>query len=197
MYPQLHIIVEASARHVHVTAEALATLFGPGAALHNVRELSQPGQFLTEEKVRVEGPRGGIDRVSILGPERPDTQVELSLSDARRLGIAPPIRESGQVAASAPCRLVGPCGAMDVPEGVIAAKRHIHITPEDAALYGLSDKEVVRVEIGGPRALIFDEVIVRESPRFRTRMHIDIDEYNAAGLSGGETGLVVKKTQAT
>ena len=192
MTNQLQIIIEGSARHVHVTKEALASLFGPGAVLHNVRELSQPGQFLTEEKLRVEGPRGGLDRVSILGPERPVTQIELSLTDARVLGISPPVRESGQVAGSSPCRLIGPYGALDVSEGVIAAKRHVHLTPETAAMYSLSDKEIVRVRVGGARALTFDEVVVRVSPHFRDRMHIDIDEFNAAGLSGECTGTVIK-----
>ncbi len=189
----LHVIIEGSARHVHVTKEALETLFGPGAELHNKRELSQPGQYLTEEKVRVEGPRGGIDRISILGPERPATQVELSLTDARVLGLTPPVRESGQTAGSAACRLVGPAGSLDLTEGAIVAKRHIHVTPEDAARYGLQDKEIVTVKTAGERALVFDEVVIRISPSFQTRMHIDFDEANAAGLSGEETGLVIKK----
>ena len=193
MLPRLNIIIEASARHVHVTKESLAILFGPDAVLHNVRELSQPGQYLTEEKVRVEGPRGALDRVSILGPERPFTQIELSLTDARKLGLTVPVRESGQTAGSAPCRLVGPAGSLDLSEGVIAAQRHIHITPEDAEQHGLSDKEIVRVRVDGPRALTFDEVVVRVSPNFRTRLHIDIDEVNAAGVSEGMTGVVLKK----
>ena len=194
MFPDLHIIIEASARHVHVNSEALAVLFGPDAELHNVRELSQPGQYLAAEKVRVEGPRGGMDRISILAPERPATQVELSFTDARALGLTIPVRESGHVAGSAPCRLVGPYGSLDIPEGAIAAKRHMHITPTDAALYGLSDKEIVQVYIGGPRALIFGEVVVRVSPKFRTRLHLDVDEYNAAGLSAESTGLVIRKS---
>ena len=193
MKDQLDIIIEGSARHVHVTKEALEILFGPGAQLHNVRELSQPGQFLTEEKLCVEGPRGKIDRVSILGPERPATQVELSLTDARTLGLKTPVRESGQIAGSSPCRLIGPVGSLELDEGAIAAQRHIHITPEDAECYGLSDKEIVQVRTSGPRAVIFDEVVVRVSPQFRTRLHIDIDEINAAGVTGEQTGTVVKK----
>ena len=192
MIDKPQILIEASARHVHVTKEALAVLFGPQAVLHNVRELSQPGQYLTEEKLRVEGPRGGIDRVSILGPERPDTQVELSLSDSRALGISPPVRESGQVAGSSPCRLIGPHGTLDIDEGAIVAKRHIHLVPDTAAAFNLSDREIVQVRVDGPRALIFDEVVVRVSPNFSDRMHIDFDEFNAAGLSGETMGTVCK-----
>ncbi len=191
---QMHIIIEGSARHVHVSKEALAVLFGAQAVLHNKRELSQPGQYLTEEKVRVEGPRGGIDRISILGPERPATQVELSFTDARALGLNPPVRESGQTAGSSPCRLVGPAGTLELTEGAIIAKRHIHVTPEDAARFGLTDKEIVSVKTEGERSLVFGEVVVRVSPSFQTRMHIDFDEMNAAGLSGEATGYIIKNS---
>jgi putative phosphotransacetylase len=129
---KLNVIIEGSARHVHVTKEHLRALFGEGAELHNKRELSQPGQYLTEEKVRLEGPRGGIDGVSILGPERPKTQVEISFTDARVLGLTPPVRESGDLAGSTPVKIIGPAGSVDLEEGCIVAKRHIHITPEDA-----------------------------------------------------------------
>lgn len=188
----LSVVIEGSARHVHITKESLAVLFGAGYALRNKRELSQPGEFLTEEKVRAEGPRGGLS-LSILGPERSADQVELSFTDARALGLTPPIRESGRLAGSSPCRLVGPAGLLELSEGAIVARRHIHITPEDAARHGLSDREVVSVRVEGERALTFDEVVVRVSPKFRTGMHIDFDEMNAAGLSGGETGVVIKK----
>ncbi|MDR3208146.1 MAG: phosphate propanoyltransferase [Oscillospiraceae bacterium] len=188
----LRVEIEGSARHAHVTPADLQTLFGPGAVLHNKKELSQPGQYVTEERIRVEGPRGGIDRISILGPERAATQVEVSLTDARALGVTPPVRESGQLAGSAPARLVGPAGTLELPEGVIIAKRHIHVSDTDAVRYGLSDKEIVSVRVEGDRALTFGEVVIRVSPEFRTSMHIDIDEFNAAGLSGTATGLVVK-----
>jgi putative phosphotransacetylase len=188
---QLSIIIEGSARHVHVTREDLETLFGAGYRLHSKRELSQPGEFLSEEKVRVEGPRGAIDRISILGPERKATQVELSLTDARVLGLTPPIRESGQLAGSAGCRVVGPAGAVELTEGAIIAKRHIHVTPEDAEAQGLKNQDIVSVCVEGERALTFGEVVVRVSPKFRTRMHLDFDEMNAAGLSGETTGTVV------
>jgi putative phosphotransacetylase len=188
---QLSIIIEGSARHVHVTREDLEALFGAGYRLHSKRELSQPGEFLSEEKVRVEGPRGAIDRISILGPERRATQVELSLTDARVLGLTPPIRESGQLAGSAGCRVVGPAGAVELTEGAIIAKRHIHVTPEDAEAHGLKNQDIVSVRVEGARALTFGEVVVRVSPKFRTRMHLDFDEMNAAGLFGETLGTVV------
>lgn len=189
---QLKVLVETSSRHVHVTKEDLKTLFGDSAVLHNKRALSQPGQFLSEEKVRLEGPKRAIDNVSILGPERSATQVEVSLTDARTLGITAPVRESGNVAGSAPLRIVGPAGSIEISEGTIAAKRHIHITPEDAAKYGLSDKELVSVKVEGERSLTFDEVVVRVSEKFATAMHVDTDEANAAGLSGTVYGIVSK-----
>ncbi|MDR0671588.1 MAG: phosphate propanoyltransferase [Oscillospiraceae bacterium] len=187
----MSIIIEGSARHVHVTREDLEALFGAGYRLHSKRELSQPGEFLSEEKVRVEGPRGAIDRISILGPERRATQVELSLTDARVLGLTPPIRESGQLAGSAGCRVVGPAGAVELTEGAIIAKRHIHVTPEDAEAHGLKNQDIVSVRVEGARALTFGEVVVRVSPKFRTRMHLDFDEMNAAGLFGETLGTVV------
>ena len=189
---QLKVLVETSSRHVHVTKEDLKTLFGDGAVLHNKRALSQPGQFLSEEKVRLEGPKRAIDNVSILGPERSATQAEVSLTDARTLGITAPVRESGNVAGSAPLRIVGPAGSIEISEGAIVAKRHIHITPEDAAKYGLSDKELVSVKVEGERSLTFDEVVVRVSEKFATAMHVDTDEANAAGLSGTVYGIVSK-----
>ena len=185
------IKIEGSARHVHVTKEALRTLFGEGSSLHNKRELSQPGQYLCEEKVRLEGPRGCIDRVSILGPERPATQVEVSLTDARALGIDPPIRESGDIKGSAPIRIVGPAGTIDLAEGAIAAKRHIHLSPAEAAAFGVSDKQTVMVKTAGQRALVFDEVVVRVSEGFVASMHVDFDEMNAAGLSGDAPGEIM------
>jgi len=189
----MKILVECSARHVHVTKSDLETLFGAGYTLHNVRELSQPGQFLTEEKLRIEGPKGFMDRVSILGPERPATQIEISITDARKLGITPPVRESGDVAGSAPLKLVGPAGSVELSQGAIIAKRHLHITPEESEKYNLRDKETVMVMVPGERALVFDETVVRVSEKFRARMHIDVDEFNAAGLSGDVMGEVIKK----
>ena len=187
------ILVETSSRHVHVTKEHLEIIFGAGAVLHNKRELSQPGQFLTEEKVTLVGPKREIKGVSILGPERPATQVEVSLTDARTLGVSAPIRESGDVAGSAGCKLVGPCGEVELTEGVIAAKRHIHLTPESAAEFGVADKEIVCVKIDSARPLVFDDVVVRVSEKFAPAMHVDTDESNAAALSGEVYGEIIKK----
>jgi putative phosphotransacetylase len=188
----LSIVIEGSARHIHVSKEARETLFGAGYELRIKRELSQPGEFLSEEKLRVEGPRGAIDRISILGPERAATQVEISFTDARTLGLTPPVRESGDLAGSAGCTLVGPAGSLPLTEGVIAAKRHIHINPETAERYGLQNKDIVSVRVEGDRALTLHEVVVRVSPKFNNRMHLDFDEMNAAGLSGDTPGTVIK-----
>lgn len=188
---KISVLIECSARHVHVTKEDMAVLFGEGSVLHSTRELSQPGQFLSEEKVRLEGPRGAMDRVSILGPERSRTQVEISLTDARALGVAPPVRESGDVAGSAPIRIVGPKGSLEIREGVIAAMRHIHMTPEDAEKYGLKDQQVVSVKTEGPRSVTFHDTVLRVSSKFSTAMHVDVDEFNAAGLSGKPAGTVI------
>ena len=186
-------IVETSARHVHVTQEALETLFGKGYELHPKKYLSQPGQFASEERVDVVGPKKTLSRVSILGPVRPETQIELSLTDARSIGCTAPVRESGDIAGSGSCKLVGPCGEVDCPIGVIAAKRHIHMTPADAETYGVKDKDVVsvKVETNG-RALTFGDVVVRVSEKFSLAMHIDTDESNAACAVNGTMGELIK-----
>lgn len=186
------VLIEISARHVHVSREALDTLFGAGYELTPKKDLSQPGQFACEERVTVVGPKRELKNVSILGPVRPETQVELSATDARSIGISAPVRESGDISGSAPCKIVGPCGEIEISEGVIIAKRHIHMTPEDAAGYGLSDKQVVKVNIQTPeRSLCFGDVVVRVKPTFRLAMHIDTDEGNAAGVSGTVYGNIL------
>jgi len=177
------IEIEGSGKHCHVSRETLDTLFGDGFELEVKKMLSQPGQFATPHKITVVGPRRSAE-VSILGPCRKADQVELSLTDATSLGFSAPIRESGDIAGSPGCKLVGPKGEVEINEGVIIAKRHIHIIPEDAAKFGVSDKQTVKVKVGGDRALIFDEVVIRVSPDFATYMHVDYDEYNAAALSG-------------
>lgn len=175
------ILVETSARHVHLSQADLDTLFGKGATLTHKKDLSQPGQFACEERVTVVGPKRELKGVSILGPVRPNTQVEISLTDARSIGVAAPIRESGDIAGSAGCKLIGPCGEVEISEGVIVAKRHLHITPEDAAQFGLNDKQTICVKIpSNGRNTIFDDVVVRVSEKFATAMHIDTDESNAA-----------------
>ena len=186
------ILVETSARHLHVTEEALAALFGEGHKLTNKKDLSQPGQFACEERVTLVGPKKSIERVSILGPARPETQVELSFTDARTLGVDAPVRESGDVAGSAGCKLVGPCGEVEIAEGVIIAKRHIHMTPEDAKAFGVEDKQVVKVKINSARTTIFDDVVCRVHPTYALAMHIDTDEANAACAFAGTVGYIVK-----
>jgi len=175
--------IEGSGKHCHVTRETLDTLFGEGFELEVKKMLSQPGQFATPHKVTVVGPRRSAE-VTILGPCRKADQVELSLTDATALGFTAPIRESGIVAGSPGCKLVGPKGEVEIAEGVIIAKRHVHFTPEDAAVFGVSDKQIIKVKVIGDRSLIFDEVVVRVSPDFATYMHLDYDEFNAAALSG-------------
>ena len=185
------ILVETSARHIHVCEATLKTLFGEGATLTNKKDLSQPGQFACEEKVTVVGPKGSL-KASVLGPTRPADQVELSLTDARAIGVAAPVRESGDVAGSFGCKLVGPCGEVEISEGVIAAKRHIHMTPEDAEKLGVSDKEIVSVKLDTERALTFSNVVVRVNKNFALAMHIDTDEANAACAVGTVYGEIVK-----
>ena len=184
-------IVETSARHVHLTAETVEVLFGKGHTLTNKKDLSQPGQFACEEKVTVVGPKGSL-KASVLGPTRPADQVELSLTDARTIGVVAPVRESGDIAGSFGCKLVGPCGEVEISEGVIAAKRHIHMTPEDAAELGVSDKEIVDVKLDTERALTFSNVVVRVNKNFALAMHIDTDEANAACAFGEVYGEIVK-----
>lgn len=184
-------LVETSARHIHVTEQTLAALFGAGAVLHNKKDLSQPGQFACEEKVTLVGPKGEL-KVSILGPTRPADQVELSFTDARTLGLkAVPVRESGDVAGTPGLRLIGPAGEVEMPEGVIIAKRHIHMTPADAERFGVADKQIVKVALDTARPLVFDDVVVRVSPKFALAMHIDTDECNAAAAFGEVYGKII------
>ncbi len=178
------ILVEVSARHIHLTQADVEKLFGKGHQLTKKKDLSQPGEFACEERVTVVGPKKELANVSILGPTRPASQVELSATDARSIGIAAPIRESGDVAGSGACKLIGPAGEIDLPEGVIVAKRHIHMLPEDAEKFGVENKEIVKTAIKtDERSLIFDDVVVRVSPKYGLAMHIDTDEGNAAGFS--------------
>lgn len=188
------VLVETSARHVHVTQQDLETLFGKGHELTVKKMLSQPGQFACEERVDVVGPKKTLAGVSILGPVRPDTQVELSLTDARAIGVTAPIRESGDVAGTGSCKLVGPCGEVTLDQGVIAAKRHIHMTPEDAQAFGVQDRQEVDVRINSDgRALTFSDVVVRVKSTFALAMHIDTDESNAACAAPGTMGEVIVK----
>ena len=187
----IFVELEASGRHVHVTSEQAQRLFGHG--LTPKRPLSQPGQFLANERLTVIGPKGQFENVAVLGPERKNAQVEISLTDARSIGVAAPIRESGDIAGTGACKLVGPAGEVELTEGVIAAKRHIHMTTADAAEMGLKDKDVVSVKIDGEeRGLVFDQVVVRVNDAFALAMHIDTDESNAACVAPGTMGEVIK-----
>ena len=187
----MKIMVETSAHHVHVTRETLDVLYGKGHQLTNKKDLSQPGQFACEEKVEVVGSKGSL-KMSVLGPVRPATQVEISLTDARSIGVKAPIRESGVVEGSGACKLVGPCGEVELTEGVMVAKRHLHIIPEDAEKAGIVDKQIVKLSIKSEeRSLVFDDVIARVSAKAATAVHLDTDEANAAGISGTVEGEII------
>ena len=186
------VLVETSARHIHLTQEAVEALYGKGAELTVKKMLSQPGQFATgNEKITLVGPKGTL-AVSVLGPVRKANQVELSYSDARALGLKDvPVRESGDVAGTPGLKLVGPAGEVEIAEGVIIAKRHIHLTPADAEKFGVEDKQIVKVKIESGRTLIFDDVVCRVHPSFAAAMHIDTDECNAAGAFGVVYGEIL------
>lgn len=186
-------IVETSARHIHVTEEQFKTLFGEDAKLEVRAMLSQPGQFVSTSRLDVVGPKKTIPNVSILGPFRKDGQVEMSLTDCRTLGVAAPIRESGDIKGSAPIKLVGPNGSVELQEGLIVAKRHIHMTNQDAAELGVKNGDVVSVEVNTDnRSLVFGDVVVRVRDDFALAMHIDTDESNAAGCGKTVFGRIVK-----
>lgn len=189
----LEILVETSARHIHISKGDMAILFGDGVSLTCKKELSQPGQFVSFERVDVLTPKGELKGVSILGPIRPYTQVEISLSDARKIGVTAAIRDSGNIQGTCGCKLVGPKGEIDIPCGVIAAKRHIHLDPETAKEYNLTNKEIVSVQIKTiNRSLIFGDVVIRVNKKFAPAMHIDTDESNAAGIDSQTYGEIIK-----
>lgn len=185
--------VETSARHIHVTQEALEILCGKGAKLEVRSELSQPGQFVSTTRLDLVGPKKTISGVSILGPVRKANQVEISLTDARTLGVSAPVRESGDVKGSAGIKIVGPAGELEISEGVIVAKRHIHMTPADAEEFGVTNGEIVKVACGGEgRHIIFDDVVIRVRDDFALAMHIDTDESNAGACGMQMVGEIVK-----
>ena len=186
---RLFVPLEASGRHVHVTKEQAKLLFGHG--LTAKRPLSQPGQYLANERVTVIGPKGEFTNVAVLGPERPEAQIEISLTDGRTLGITPPVRLSGDVKNSPGAVLQGPLGKVELSQGVIAAKRHIHMTPEDAARMGVKDKQNIRLQVFTDRPLIFDDLTVRVSDQFATFVHLDYDEANACGFQNGDLGRIL------
>ncbi len=186
---RLFVPLEASGRHVHVTKEQAIELFGHG--LTPARELSQPGQFLCEERVTVQGPKGKFENVAVLGPERPEAQVEISLTDGKTLGITPPVRPSGQVEGSPAAVIIGPKGRVDLQQGVIAAQRHIHMAPADAERMGVKDKQIVRLQTYTGRPVVFEDLLVRVHPGFETSVHLDYDEANACGFRKGDLGRIL------
>ena len=186
---RLFVELEASGRHVHVTREQAQTLFGHG--LTPKRPLSQPGQYLANERVTVVGPKGRFENVAVLGPERKEAQVEISLTDGRTLGLEAPVRLSGDVSGTPGVTLIGPGGTVTLNQGVIAAQRHIHLTPEDARNFGVKDKQVVKLQTFTARPVIFQDVAVRVSPEFASYVHLDYDEANACGFAKGDLGRIL------
>lgn len=184
------IPLEASGRHVHVTKEQAQMLFGHD--LTEKRPLSQPGQFLCNERVTVAGPKGEFQNVAVLGPARKEAQVEISITDGRTLGITPPVRLSGDVKGTPGARLIGPNGQVELQNGVIVAKRHIHMTPEDARNFGVTDGQEVSLKTYTSRQLVFENVPVRVRPDFATFAHFDYDEANACGMKGGDLGRILQ-----
>ena len=189
---ELFIKVEASGRHIHLCQEHLDILFGRGYTLTKLKDLSQPGQYACKERVTITGPKGSIANVIVLGPTRQNTQVEVSLTDALTLGIKAPVKESGSIENTPGIKISTERASIEIDKGVIVAKRHIHITPEDANKFGVRDKEIVSVEVLGQRPLIFEDTVIRVSEKFRTFMHIDYDEANACGFTKGTLCRIVK-----
>ncbi|MBQ7344954.1 MAG: phosphate propanoyltransferase [Oscillospiraceae bacterium] len=186
---QLFVPIEASGRHVHVTREQAQTLFGH--SLTPDRPLSQPGQYLAKERLTLRGPKGAFENVAVLGPERDNAQVEVSLTDGRALGIQPPLRLSGDTKATPGITLIGPQGTISLTQGVMAAQRHIHLSPEEGRRFGVSDKQVVKLQTFTSRPVIFQDVVVRIHPDFRAAVHIDYDEANGCGLGRDDLGRIL------
>ena len=191
----MKVNVGLSNRHLHVSKEHLEILFGEGYELTHKKDLSQPGQYAAEEVVDIEGPKGTLKKVRILGPVRGNTQIEVSFADARALGVNPVVRESGKLEETPGCKLIGPKGNVEISEGVIIASRHIHMHTDDATKFELKDKDIVNVETTGDRGVIFKNVLVRVSPSYALEMHIDIEEGNAAGLKNNDTVEIIKITK--
>ena len=186
---RLFVEMEASGRHVHLTRQQIQTLFGHD--LTPVKPLSQPGQFAAKERLDLIGPKGQLKNVAVLGPARKEAQVEISLTDARGLGLTVPVRQSGHVSGSPGITLVGPAGTVAISQGVIAAQRHIHLTPADAYRFGVTDQQNVKLQTFTSRPLVFEDVVVRVSPEFASRVHLDYDEANACGFVPGDYGRIL------
>lgn len=189
---KLFVEVEASGRHVHLSQQDLETLFGVGYQLTPAKELSQPGQYACKERVTIVGPKGPIKNVVILGPVRKSSQVEVSLTDALALGIKVPVRNSGDIAGTPGVTITNGDRSVELKEGLIVARRHLHITPEDAGKFNVVDGDIIKVKVFGERPVIFDDLVVRVSKNFHTDVHIDYDEANACGYTKGTMGLIIK-----
>ncbi len=192
MATESQIPINASVRHVHLSRDHVTALFGAGHKLSPIKDLSQPGQYAAAEVVNLVGPKGTLQKVRVLGPERAATQVEISRTDEFTLGIDAPVRASGHLEGTPGIRLEGPAGILELVTGVIQAQRHVHMSPQDAERFGVDDKDWVMVRVGGDRGIIFDDVLVRVSPHYRLDMHLDTDEANAADLGPGATGTLIK-----
>lgn len=189
-----HLVeVEASGRHIHLSQEDLDALFGKGYTLTKAKSLSQPGEFACKERVDIIGPKGTIKNVVILGPVRKATQAEISLTDTRALGVVPPVKLSGDIENTPGFKIQNGNTVIEKSKGLIIAKRHIHIEEKDAAKFNVKDGEIVQVKIFSDRSLIFDDVVIRISPKFKTFMHIDYDEANACGFKTGTKAMIIKK----
>jgi putative phosphotransacetylase len=193
--PLVMVPVGVSARHMHVTKEHMAVLFGPGSELTVHRPISQPGQFAANEQVTLVGPKGTIERVRILGPYRKKTQIELAPSDARRLGLEPPVRRSGDIAGTPGITVIGPYGKLELDEGCIIAERHIHMTPADAEAYGVRNGQKVKVRVDGVKGGIMDHVMIRVRDDFKLELHIDTDDANGFGIKNGSMLAIIREEE--
>lgn len=184
--------IALSNRHIHLSQEHLDILFGEGYELTKLKDLSQLGQFACEEKIDVVGPKATIKGVRILGPVRPETQLEISVTDAFKLGVSPEIRNSGEIIGTPGAKLIGPKGEVGVDKGLIVAARHIHMHTTDGEKFGVKDNDIVKIRVGGPRGLIFENVLVRVNDSYALEMHVDVEEGNAAGVKNGELVELIK-----
>ncbi|QVK19486.1 phosphate propanoyltransferase [Mycoplasmatota bacterium] len=184
--------IAMSNRHIHLSSSDLNNLFGEGYELTKFKDLSQPGQFASNEKVEIVGPKGSFKGVRVLGPVRKNTQIEISKTDSFALGIYPPVRDSGDIVGTPGAKIIGPKGEVEITEGVIVASRHIHMHTDDAKEFGVKDKDRVQIKVDGERSLLFDNVLVRVRDDFALEMHVDIDEGNAAGVKNGQLVELIK-----
>ncbi|MCX7775028.1 MAG: phosphate propanoyltransferase [Spirochaetaceae bacterium] len=191
--PETRMIVNLSNRHIHLSREDVEALFGKGYQLTKTKDLMQPGQFACAETVTIKGPKGQFENVRILGPERKETQCEILASDVFKLGVPDcPVRESGQLEGSSGFEIIGPAGSVKKDKGLIIAKRHIHFDPESAARFGVVDKQLVALKVGGERGAIFLNVVCRVHPTYALECHLDFDEGNAVGIASGTMGEIVQ-----